>query len=208
MKIRVTSNIKQVAKKLDVIQRSQIPFAASVAINETIGKTNSKGLRSVITREMNKRLDRPKSTTTKAGRGNNALFFQRSSKRNLTATLGFKDWASKFIKFLVFGGIRTTGKNIPIPYKKNARLDRHGNIRGKRGGLIRNQKQFFGNVGGVDGVYERTKREPKPRLIIGFKRAVNYNPIFPFYEIAGRYIGFTFPKRFSQALRKALRSAR
>lgn len=206
MKIRVTSNIKQVAKKLDVIQRSQIPFAASVAINETIGKTNSKGLRSVITREMNKRLDRPKSTTTKVGRGNSALFFLRSNKRNLTATFGFKDWASKFMKFLVFGGTRTTGKNIPIPTGA-AKLDRHGNLNKKRPkGLIRNKKQFFDKNG--KGVFERTRKNEKPRLIVKFKRAVNYRPMFPFYEIAGRYIGFTFPKRFSQALRKALRSAR
>ena len=204
MKIRVTSNIKQVAKKLDVIQKAQIPFAASVAIKETLGtgRMRGKGLDGVLTREMNKRLDRPRRQTTKA-------FFKKSSnKRNLTGTLGFFDWANAFMKFLVFGGTRTTGKNIPIPYKKNARLDQYGNIRGKKSGLIKKKTQFFGNVGGLDGVYERSKRDPKPKLIIGFKRAVNYRPMFPFYEIAGRYIGFTFPKRFSQALRKALRSAR
>ena len=208
MDIKIETNINRVVKQLNIIERQQIPFAASVAINETIGKTNSKGLRSVMTREMNKRLDRPKSTTTKVGRGNSALFFLRSNKRNLTATFGFKDWASKFIKFLVFGGTRTTGKNIPIPFKQNARLNQYGNITGKKSGLIKKKSQFFGNIGGVDGVFERAKKDSKPKLIIGFKKSVNYKPIFPFYEIAGRYIGFTFPKKFNEALAKALRGAR
>jgi hypothetical protein len=157
---------------------------------------------------MNKRLDRPKSTTTKVGSGNNALFFLRSGKKNLSATLGFKDWASEFIQFLVFGGTRTTGKNIPIPFKQNARLNQYGNITGKKSGLIKKKAQFFGNIGGVDGVFERAKKDSKPKLIIGFKKSVNYKPIFPFYEIAGRYVGFTFPKKFNEALAKALRSAR
>ena len=57
-------------------------------------------------------------------------------------------------------------------------------------------------------MFERAKKDSKPKLIIGFKKSVNYKPIFPFYEIAGRYINFTFPKKFDAALKKALRSGR
>ena len=204
MDIKVTTNIKEVLKKLNHVERQQIPFAASLAINQTLGmgKSRGKGLDGVLGREMNKRLDRPMKPTTKA-------FYRKSAnKQKLSGTLGFFDWASAFMKFLVFGGTRATGKNIPIPFKQNARLNQYGNITGKKSGLIKKKSQFFGNIGGVDGVYERQKKEQKPRLIIGFKKSVNYKPIFPFYEIAGRYIGFTFPRKFNEALKKALRSAR
>ena len=204
MDIKIKTNINRVVKKLNVIERQQIPFAASVAINETLGmgRTKGKGLDGVLRREMIKRLDRPMTRTTKA------FFRKAANKKKLDGTLGFFDWASDFMKFLVFGGTRATGKNIPIPYKQNARLNQFGNIVGKKSGLIKKKSQFFGNFGGVDGVYERAKKESKPRLIIGFKKSVNYKPIFPFYEIAGRYINFTLPKKFDAALKKAIKSVR
>ncbi len=204
MDIKIESNINRVVKKLNVIERQQIPFAVSVAINETLGtgRTRGKALDGVMGREMKKRLDRPMTRTTKA------FFRIAANKKKLDGTLGFFDWASEFMQFLVFGGTRATGKNIPIPFKENARLNQYGNITGKKSGLIKKKSQFFGNLGGVDGVYERQKKEQKPRLIIGFKKSVNYKPIFPFYEIAGRYIGFTFPRKFNEALKRALRTAR
>ena len=204
MDIKIETNIKRVVKQLNVIERQQIPFAASLAINQTLGMGKSKGkaLDGVLGREMNKRLDRPMKRTTKA-------FYRKSAnKKYLSGTLGFYDWASAFMEFLVFGGTRATGKNIPIPYKQNARLNQYGNITGKKSGLIKKKAQFFGDMKGVKGVFERGKKDEKPKLIIGFKKSVNYKPIFPFYEIAGRYIGFTFPKKFNEALTKALRSAR
>jgi len=204
MDIKIETNINRVVKQLNIIERQQIPFAASVAINETLGmgRTKGKGLDGVLGREMNKRLDRPMKRTTKA------FYRKAANKKKLDGTLGFFDWASEFMKFLVFGGTRTTGKNIPVPFKQNARLNQYGNITGKKSGLIKKKSQFFGNIGGVDGVFERAKKDIKPKLIIGFKKSVNYKPIFPFYEIAGRYIGFTFPKKFNEALAKALRGAR
>ena len=200
MNVNIETNIKRVAKQMNVIQRKQIPFATSVAINETIGKTSKQGLRAVMGREMNKRLDRPMPRTT------TAFYFKRSNKRKLSATLGFKDWAAKFMQYLVHGGMRSSNKNIPVPYK-HANLNAYGNIRGKKNGLIKNNKQFIGKLGKTAGVFERVK-DASPKLIIGFSKFVNYKKIFPFYEIAGRYIGFTFPKKFDESLKKALRSVR
>ena len=135
-----------------------------------------------------------------------AFYFYRSSKRNLSATLGFYDWASKFMQYLVHGGMRTSDKKIPVPYK-HANLNSYGNIRGKRSGLVKKKTQFFGQIGRASGVFEKVK-DASPKLIIGFSNSVNYKKIFPFYDIAGRYIGFTFPKKFNESLKKALRSAR
>lgn len=200
MNVNIETNIERVAKQLSIIEKKQIPFAVSVAINETIGKTSKQGLRAVMGREMNKKLDRPMKRTT------TAFYFHRSSKRNLSATLGFYDWAANFMQYLVHGGMRTSDKNIPVPYK-HANLNSYGNIRGKKSGLIKKNSQFFGKIGKASGVFERVK-DASPKLIIGFSKSVNYKKIFPFYDIAGRYIGFTFPKKFDETLKKALRSAR
>ena len=153
-----------------------------------------------MSREMNKRLDRPRKLTT------TAFYFKGSKKTKLSATLGFYDWAAEFMQYLVHGGMRTSDKNIPVPYK-HAKLDAYGNIRGKKSGLIKKNKQFFGKLGKASGVFERVK-DGSPKLIIGFSKFVNYKKMFPFYEIAGRYIAFTFPKKFNESLKKALRSAR
>lgn len=200
MNVNIETNIKRVAKQMNIIQRKQIPFAVSVAINETMGTKKTKGLRAVMSREMNKRLDRPRKSTT------TAFYFKSSKKTKLSATLGFYDWAAEFMQYLVHGGIRTSDKNIPVPYK-HAKLNAYGNIRGKKSGLIKNNKQFFGKIGKASGVFEKVK-DGSPKLIIGFSKFVNYKKMFPFYEIAGRYIGFTFPKKFNESLKKALRSAR
>ena len=200
MNVNIETNIKRVAKQMNVIQRKQIPFAVSVAINETMGTKKTKGLRAVMSREMNKRLDRPRKSTT------TAFYLEGSKKTKLSATLGFYDWAAEFMQYLVHGGIRTSDKNIPVPYK-HAKLNAYGNIRGKSSGLIKKNTQFFGKIGKASGVFEKVK-DGSPKLIIGFSKFVNYKKMFPFYEIAGRYIGFTFPKKFNESLKKALRSAR
>jgi len=200
MKVNIETNIARVAKQLSIIEKKQIPFAASVAINETIGTRSNKGLREVMARQMKSKLDRPRATSTKA------FYFLRSNKKNLSATLGFYDWAAKFMKYLVHGGMRVTGKGIPVPYI-HAKLDAFGNIKDKKQGLIRNNEQFFGKIGRATGVFERTK-DGSPKLMIGLSKSVNYEKMFPFYEIAGRYISFTFPKKFNESLKKALRSAR
>ncbi len=53
MKVNIETNIARVAKQLSIIEKKQIPFAVSVAINETIGTKSNKGLRALMTREMN-----------------------------------------------------------------------------------------------------------------------------------------------------------
>lgn len=200
MKVNIETNIERVAKQLNIIEKKQIPFATSVAINETIGTKSNKGLRALMTREMKSKLDRPRSTSTRA------FYFKRSSKKNLSATLGFYDWAAQFMKYLVHGGMRVTGKGIPVPYI-HAKLDSFGNIKDKKQGLIRKDTQFFGKIGRATGVFEKVK-DGSPKLIVGLSKSVNYEKMFPFYEIAGRYIGFTFPKKFNESLKKALKTAR
>ena len=195
MKVNVESNIKEITKWTTNAQKKQIPFATSVAINNTLFD-----LKKEMAKQMDKKLDRP-TPFTKRG-----FFINKAKKNLLVGVLLMKDIVANYMQFQIEGGTRTTGKQIPVPYKPNARLNKFGNIIGKRTGLIKKNTQFIGNVSGTEGVYERTKDGLK--LIIGFERSVTYRPRFPFYVIAEKFSNAVFDKKFAKAFNRALRSAR
>ena len=195
MKVNVESNIKEITKWTTNAQKKQIPFATSVAINNTLFD-----LKKEMAKQMDKKLDRP-TPFTKRG-----FFINKAKKNLLVGVLLMKDIVANYMQFQIEGGTRTTGKQIPVPYKPNARLNKFGNIIGKRTGLIKKNTQFIGNVSGTEGVYERTKDGLK--LIIGFEISVTYRPRFPFYTIAARFSNAVFDRNFTKAFNRALRSAK
>ena len=195
MQINVKSNIKEITKFTTTVQKKQIPFATSVAINNTLFD-----LKKEMAKQMDKKLDRP-TPFTKRG-----FFINKAKKNLLVGVLLMKDIVANYMQYQIEGGIRTTGKRIPVPYQPNARLNKFGNIIGKKTGLIKKNTQFIGNLGGTEGVYERTKQGVK--LIIGFERSVNYRPRFSFYIIAEKFSNAVFDKKFAKAFERALRSAK
>ena len=195
MQINVKSNIKEITKFTTTVQKKQIPFATSVAINNTLFD-----LKKEMAKQMDKKLDRP-TPFTKRG-----FFINKAKKNLLVGVLLMKDIVANYLQYQIEGGTRTTGKRIPVPYQPNARLNKFGNIIGKKTGLIKKNTQFIGNLGGTEGVYERTKQGVK--LIIGFERSVNYRPRFPFYIIAEKFSNAVFDKKFAKAFERALWTAR
>ena len=195
MQVSVKSNIKEITKWTTNAQKKQIPFATSVAINNTLFD-----LKKEMAKQMDKKLDRP-TPFTKRG-----FFINKAKKNLLVGVLLMKDIVANYMHFQIEGGTRQTGKRIPVPYQPNARLNKFGNIIGKKTGLIKKSTQFMGTVGGTEGVYERTKDGLK--LIIGFERSVNYKPRFPFYIIASKFSNSVFDKNFTKAFNRALKSAK
>ena len=167
MQVSVKSNIKEIAKWTTNAQKKQIPFATSVAINNTLFD-----LKKEMSKQMDKKLDRP-TPFTKRG-----FLINKAKKNLLIGILLMKDVVARYMQYQIEGGTRSTGNPISVPYQPNARLNKFGNIIGKRTGLIKKSTQFIGNVGGTDGVYERTMDGLK--LIIGFENSVTYRPRFPF----------------------------
>ena len=195
MRVSVKSNVKEITKWTTNAQKKQIPFATSVAINNTLFD-----LKKEMSKQMDKKLDRP-TPFTKRG-----FLIKKAKKNLLIGILLMKDVVASYMHYQIEGGTRSTGKPIPVPYQPNARLNKFGNIIGKRTGLIKKSTQFIGNVGGTDGVYERTKNGLK--LIIGFESSVTYRPRFPFYIIAEKFSKAIFNKKFTEAFDRALKSAK
>ena len=197
MRVSVKSNIDEVTKWTTNVQRKQIPFATSSAINKTLFQ-----LRKEMMKQTVKKLDRPTPFTQKG------FLVQTAKKTKLKGMLYIKQQVEEYLQYQIDGGIRSTGKNIPIPYKPNARLNKYGNIIGKRTGLIKKNTQFFGTVKGIDGVWERQKKDNRLKLIIGFTKTAAYEPKFPFYVIADKFVAANFDKNFAEKFAQALRSAK
>jgi hypothetical protein len=197
MRVSVKSNVKEITKWTTNAQKKQIPFATQNAINTTLFQ-----LRKEMGKQLDKKLDRP-TPFTKRG-----FFVNKAKKSLLVGILIMKDVVANYMQYQVDGGIRADSKFIPIPFVPNARLNKFGNIIGKRTGLIKKQTQFMGTVKGTTGVWERTNKNQKVKLIIGFEKSATYKPRFPFYIIAQKFSANVFDKNFTKSFNRALKSAK
>jgi hypothetical protein len=197
MRVSVKSNIDEVTKWTTNVQKKQIPFATSNAINKTLFQ-----LRKEMMKQTVKKLDRPTPFTQKG------FLVQMAKKTNLRGMLFVKEEVEKYLKYQINGGVRSTGKQIPVPYIDNARLNKYGNVMGKRSGLIKKDTQFFGTIKGVNGIWERQKQDNRLKLIYALTRTASYEPKFPFYVIADKFVAANFDKNFAEKFAHALRTAK
>lgn len=200
IKLTVKDNIKQFSKKLTKFEKTQMPFAIANGINSTLF-----GLKKEMSKQAEKKLDRPTPATKKG------FFVKKANKKKQFGFLAIKDFVAEYLKYQISGGTRSGSKKIPVPYTKNIRLNKYGNIIGKRRGLIKNpSKQFVAKIGGVSGVFQRHGKGGKQsKLIIGFKDSVTYNKKpFKFYTIGKSYINNTYNRNLDKAFRKAMATAR
>ena len=219
MEVVIKSNIDQVVKGLSRIQRKQIPFATSVAINDT-----AFGLQKQIKRQMPQKLDRPTPWTV------SGVLVRKSKKTDLEAFVYMagarglpKESADRnqYIKYQVNGGTRHPKKTkIPVP-TKNLKLNKYGNMpKGKVKSLLAKRDVFVGKVKGIDGIWQRghynqggtfntsSGRGSAIRLLVAFENNANYTPRLPYGRISEGYTKHKFEPNFRRALAKALASAR
>ena len=213
MQISVVANTKQLTKHLNRIQKKQIPFATSKALNDVAFDA-----RSYVQKSLPRRLDRPTKGII------SSVQVQKSKKKNLVATVGFAGLGFKSTKWSespaeimrrhIKGGTRTPqGKAIPVPIARNLKLNKFGNMpRTKIKTLLsKPDKYFSGQPKGRDaGIYERTKRtKQKPgklRMLISWEPRTQYQGgRFPLKKIVELAVKNKYRKRFDAALKYALR---
>ena len=210
MNINIKADIKPLSKKLTSLQKKQIPFASSVSINKTgvkilsaLGANASKKFEGGATKQALRAFKTPSGLK---GKRPNIHF---STKKDLTAKVFMPDWAEKFLTFQVFGGQKTSGKpqgfGVPTANKK---LNKFGNIAGRKSGLVKGKKQFIATIKGITGVWERYGRGGRNvKLLIAFEKTVLYdNPKFPFFKIGEMVYKSQFPKIYQKELKKAIAS--
>lgn len=199
MQIKVKDNSKQLAKKLTDVQKKQIPYATAQAINNTLF-----GLRKEMAKQTVKKLDRPVPFTQRG------FLVTKAKKTNLVGVLNIRPEVANYLQWVIDGGVRKpSSKKVPVPITKNKRLNKYGNIAGKRSGLVKGSKEFIATIGGATGVWKENRKGQPPTLLIKFHDSVKYSKKpFDFYKIGRGYINGTYDRQLRKALTKALRTAK
>lgn len=94
--VTVKHDLDKLKAEMTRIQREQIPFAASLAINAVARKAKD-----TMPGVLERLLDKPKPFTTRSG-----FFSTFSNKTNLQATVGLKDVQAAYLAPLLAGGQR------------------------------------------------------------------------------------------------------
>ncbi len=201
MEFNITTDLKKASRALGAL-KNQVPYAASVAMNNTAVDI-LKAEQSAMRRE----LDAPRNSTVKGVR------VERSHKRRLTASVFIIKHIDKFLRYQIKGGTRPArGRAEAVPV--NIRLNRYGNIPGRRQGkiakLLNRPDTFSGSVKGVAGVWQRGKGRMRGslKLLIAYEDMVAYKPRFHFYHHAERTARKVWARNFNKSISHAIGTAR
>ena len=189
----IKGDLKPIKKSLTKVQKKQIPFAAANAINNTLFD-----IQKAEKAQMPKKLDRPTPFTLKAFKINKA------KKSMLVGDIHVMPSRYKYLKYQIEGGTRSKN-NIGVPTYA-AKLNKYGNLSGRKTGLVKNKRQFIQTINGVSGVWEKSKSGLK--LMVAFEKTVNYEKRFPFYKIAEAVARKKFQRNMRLSLSRAERTAR
>jgi hypothetical protein len=204
MEISVSSNIKQVTKRMGEM-RKQIPYATSRALN-----TIAYQLQQELGKEIDKKIDRPTPFTRKS------WLYLRSTKAKLTAIVYAKQIQARYLSIQETGGTRTPlrrGIPIPVGQKKN----QYGNI--PRTAVARmynatNGKYFSGIPKGgrfqTPGIYQRLGKGGRAgiRLMVKWQDTAGYRKRTDFSGVATRVIRQRFEGELKKQIANAIKSAK
>lgn len=192
MRVKIETNIKPVMKNFRKFQKVDIPNITRIAINETAVR-----VKELEQAGMKKHLHKPRKQTI------NALFVRFARRNKLEATITYRDWAQSFMKLQIFGGIRKV-TNTAVP-TVNAKLNVHGNIPGRKAGVVKGKNQFRAKLNGIYAVWEKTQNGLK--IIHRFETNPKYESRFPFHRIGLKAIRHTWPRKFKKVSSYYLRKA-
>ena len=196
MNISIESNARELQKKLSLFQKKHLGKATEDAINKTLF-----GLRKEMMKQIVKKLDRPTPFTQKG------FIIDKSKNLKLLGILKIQEIRAAYLGFQIDGGVRQGTPNVAVPFTKNIRLNKFGNVAGKRSGLIKKNTQFQGTINGVEGIYQRMKNN-KVKLLHGLETHVTYQPKFPFFKIGKGYIKSKFDKNLDEKIKKEIARAK
>lgn len=194
MKIDANLDAERLIKKLSDIEKRQLPFATSKALNLT-----AKEVKADIRKEMPRVFDRPTPFTL------NSVYMSPATKKELYAEVWLKDFAPKgtpAVKYLapqVYGGLRGQKRSerwlqwkgiLPSGMSwapgSGARLNQYGNITGGRITQMLSALKAFPEVGYMANITERSKKHNrKPRDYFALPRGRGRLPA-GVYERTGR----------------------
>ena len=201
LRISVSAEIKDVAKTLKRKQKKQIPFATSVAINNTLFKVRNQ-------------LQKDMDTIFRGGAVSwtrRAVKYKKSNKKDLTGILYLEREQYKYLKYQIYGGVRPKkgGKSIPIPFRNRVSLTKAGNLRRAQIARLLSAKQNkLLTINGVRGIYKVKKKSAPVLLVAMQQKSVTYtDKKFKYFYLVKRSAKKHFKKELQKGLQKALKTA-
>lgn len=195
--IKIGSNIRDFTKGLTRLQKKQMPYATSKAINK-IAKEKAEP---AITKEL-RRLDNPIPFTIKG----TFVKYSNKNQRPITAIVGVKDIQAKYLIHAEEGGIsKAKGKAKPVP--TSSAKNKYGNLPKSKTEAIGKGKVFSDKPRGgrPGGIYQRmgTKKNPKLKMIASWHRSTRHTPQIRI----GARVRIAVDRNFNKELAKQLASA-
>ena len=209
--------LAELRRKLDDLQKRQLPFAIAKTLTAT-----AQTVRDAMPAQMERDLDRPKPFTK------GAFYVRAATKNNLQAVVAAKPIAAQYLAKQVFGGVYEGERNDRLKLPSDISTDAFGNIprglvrqmvrramegkrltkmQGRRIGTSTKLDIFYGEPQGSPlGLYKRTRNGLVP-LIVFPKEKATYRPRFKFFEtaraVALRRVDSAFAEAWAYALRTA-----
>ena len=198
MKINIRADVKAATKHLKRSQKDQIPFITSKTLNDVAFKA-----RHELRKQAGKKLDNPTPFTL------NGFQVQKSTKKHLTSVVFIEEKRYPYMKYQVYGGVRTPkNRAIVVPTKiamAETKLNKFGNMPRKRiKQLLRRKTVTSENINGQGGIWER-KKNKKLKLLAVYTQQARYRPIFHFDKIVKGVVRATLSKTLTKNIRAALK---
>ncbi|QIM77831.1 hypothetical protein F3L16_18050 [Morganella morganii subsp. morganii] len=213
------ANLTDLSNQLRTL-RKQIPFATAQAMTAVARKIE--GAQKVA---MQRNLDNPTPFTVKSVKSRGAR------KSDLKAKVFVMNTAAAYLEPFEIGGVhKLNGSALLNP--KDIKLNKYGNLpRNKMPALKSKENTFIGDIGGVNGVWQRKKakkgkkgrkrlqrspngtrrdkkKQPMPKLLIRFGDALPVEPVLGYQDRAMKMTQALLPQEINRAIAEAIRTAR
>ena len=213
------ANLTDLSNQLRTL-RKQIPFATAQAMTAVVRK-----IENAQKVAMQRNLYNPTPFTVKSVKSRGAR------KSDLKAKVLVMNTAAAYLEPFEIGGVhKLNGSALLNP--KDIKLNKYGNLpRNKMSALKSKENTFIGDIGGVNGVWQRKKakkgkkgrerlqrspngtrrdkkRQPMPKLLIRFGDALPVEPVLGYQDRAMKMTQVLLLQEINRAIAEAIRTAR
>lgn len=203
VRLDIRSNIREVSRGLDLLQRQQLPFAISRALNDSAFGVRKR----IVSRTW------PRADLEVRNRGfiRASMRVKKASKVKLRASV-YDRLGRGFMPLQAEGGTKRPRSSSKLAVPINARRTAGGRIRKRDlpSSLRANPRAFLIRAkSGHQMIVERQGRARLPiRVLYHLTSSAVVDKSFAFYEDAEASSLRQFPRHFERRLRDALRTAR
>ena len=185
--------LDEVQRALSKLGQERLNIAIAAGINRTAVQADR-----TLKIEMTRTIDRPTPFTL------NATRIWKAERNKLRATLSIQRIQAQYLIYAIKGGTLPT-----ILEPINISTDRHGNIRGKKGGMQKiastGRKRFVATINGTTGVWQRYgAKGRKLKLLVKASKNRERRPRWDFFEIGERVVRERLQRDVREAVQREI----